>query len=84
MPVVFSPGKAGHPCPTLRAHVPFPQRRNQRQRTGRYRKGMISAPRSYQGVRRSVSDPEIFAPGQKSRAVARPTGRAVSRKRLSD
>jgi hypothetical protein len=45
---------------------------------------MISAYPSYQGVRRSVWDPETFAPGHKSRAEARPTGRAVSRERLGD
>ena len=39
---------------------------------------------SYQGVRRSVWDPETFAPGHKSRAEARPTGRAISRERLGD
>ena len=33
-------------------------------------------------VRRSVWDPETFAPGLKSRAEACPTGRAVSRERL--
>jgi hypothetical protein len=44
---------------------------------------MISAHPSYQGVRRSVWDPETFAQG-KSRAEARPTGRAVSRERLGD
>jgi hypothetical protein len=38
--------------------VPFPPRR-----TGRYWKGMISAHPSYQGFRRSVWDPETFAPG---------------------
>jgi hypothetical protein len=37
-----------------------------------------------QGVRRSVWDPEIFAPGHKSRAEAHPTGRTVSRERLGD
>ena len=37
-----------------------------------------------QGVRRSVWDPETFAPGQMSRAEARPTGRAVFRERLGD
>jgi hypothetical protein len=41
---------------------------------------MISARPSYQGVRRSVCDPETFAP----RAEARPTGRAVSKERLGD
>ena len=45
-------------------------------------KGMISAHPSYQGIRRSDWDPETFSPGQKSRAEARPTGRAVSRERL--
>jgi hypothetical protein len=45
---------------------------------------MISAHPSYQGVRRSVWDPETFAPGHKSRAEARPTMRAVSRERLGD
>jgi hypothetical protein len=45
---------------------------------------MISAHPSYQGVRRSVWDPETFAPGQKSRVEARPTGRVVSRERLGD
>ena len=33
---------------------------------------------------RSVWDPETFAPGHKSRAEARPTGRAISRERLGD
>ena len=37
-----------------------------------------------QEVRRSVGDPETFAPGHKSRAEARPTWRAVSRERLGD
>jgi len=59
--------------------VTFPPRR-----TGKYRKGMILAHPPYQGVRRSVWDPETFAPGHKSRTEARPTGRAVSRERLSD
>jgi hypothetical protein len=48
---------------------------------------MISARPSYQGVRRSVWDPETFAQGcqgHKSRAEARPTERAVSRERLGD
>ena len=58
--------------------VPFPPRRS-----GRYRKGMISAHSSCQGVRIGL-DPETFAPGQTSRAEARPTGRAVSRERLGD
>jgi hypothetical protein len=57
--------------------VSFPPRR-----TGRCRKGMILARPSYKGVRRSVW--ETFAPGHKSRAEARPTGRAVSRERLGD
>ena len=39
---------------------------------------------SYQGVRRSVSDPGAFAQGHESRLEARPTGRAVSRERLGD
>jgi hypothetical protein len=34
--------------------------------------------------RRSVWDPETFAPRHKSRAEARPTGLAVSRERLGD
>jgi hypothetical protein len=34
--------------------------------------------------RRSVWDPETFAPGHTSRVEARPTGRAVSRERLGD
>jgi hypothetical protein len=68
-------------CDTTRQRrfVPFPPIR-----TGKYRNGMISARPSYQGVRRSVWDPETFAPGHKSRAEARPTGRAVSRERLGD
>jgi hypothetical protein len=88
MPVFFSPGIAGPPVSHPTCHVPFPPRR-----TGRYRKGMISA-HPYQGFRRSGWDPETFrrsgwdpetfAPGQKSRAEARPTGRAVSRERLGD
>ena len=40
--------------------VPFPPKKN-----GRYRKGMFSACPSYQGVRRSVWDPETFAPGRR-------------------
>jgi hypothetical protein len=42
--------------PTRNVHVPP-------RRTGRYRKGMISARPLYQGVRRSVWDPETFAQG---------------------
>ena len=42
------------PHPTC--DIPFPART-----TGRYRKGIISARPSYQGVRRSVWDPETFA-----------------------
>ena len=60
IPVVFFPGMAGHPCPTL-CTIPFPPRR-----TGRYRKGMISARPSWQGVKRwgfEVWDPEIFTQG---------------------
>jgi hypothetical protein len=45
---------------------------------------MISAHPSYQGDRRSVCDPETFAPRQKPKAEARPTGRAVSKERLGD
>jgi hypothetical protein len=46
--------------------VPFPQRR-----TGRYWKGKISARPSYQGVRRSVWDPETFALGRRHVAVSK-------------
>ena len=59
---------------------PFPYKEN-RQISER---DDLGPPLSYQGVRRSVWDPETFAPGQKSRAEARPTGRAVSRERLGD
>jgi hypothetical protein len=52
IPVVFPPGMAGHPCLIL-WDVPFPPRS-----TGEYRKGMISARPLYQGVRRSICDPE--------------------------
>jgi hypothetical protein len=53
-------------------HVPFPPRR-----TGRYRKGMISARPSYQGVRRSVWNLETFArAGGTSHAEARLEGAA--------
>jgi hypothetical protein len=45
---------------------------------------MISPHPSYRGVRRSVWDPETFAPGHKSMAEARFTGRTVSRERLGD
>jgi hypothetical protein len=46
--------------------VPFPPRR-----TGRYRKGMISAHQSYQGVRRPVWDPETLAvPSAKGRGTS--------------
>jgi hypothetical protein len=75
----FSPWNGRSPVSHPTCDVPFPPRR-----TGRYRKGMISAHPSYQEVRRSVWDPETFAPGHKSRAEARPTGRAVSRERLGD
>ena len=75
----FFPWDGRSPVSHPTCDVPFPLRG-----TGRYRKGMISAHPSYQGVRRSVWDPETFAPGQKSRAEARPTGRAVSRERLGD
>ena len=34
------------------------------------------------GDQENIWDPETFAPRQKSRAEARPTGRAVSRERL--
>jgi hypothetical protein len=73
----FFPWDGRSPVSHPTCDVPFPPRR-----TGRYRKGMISARPSYQGVRRSFWDPETFAPGHKSRAEARPTGRAVSRERL--
>ena len=53
----------------LHATFPFPPRR-----TGEYWKGMISARPLYQGVRRSVWDPETFTPEHKSRAEARPRG----------
>jgi hypothetical protein len=39
---------------------------------------MISVHPSYQGVRRSVWDPETFAQGHRSKAEARPMVRAVS------
>jgi hypothetical protein len=75
----FVPWDGRSPVSHPTCDVPFPPRR-----TDRYQKGMISARPSYQGVRRSVWDPEAFAPGQKSRAEARPTGRAVSTERLGD
>jgi hypothetical protein len=78
----FSPWDGRSPGSHSTCDVPFPPRR-----TGRHRKGMLSAHPSYQGVRRSVGDPESFAPGQKSKAEARqsrPMGRAVSRERLGD
>jgi hypothetical protein len=71
----FFPWNGRSPVSYPTCKVPFPPRR-----TGRYGKGMISARPSYRGVRRSVWDPETFAPG----AVALPTGRAVSRERLGD
>ena len=49
--------------------IPFPPRR-----AGIYRKGMISARPSCQGVKRSVWDPETFA-------EARPTGRQIANRR---
>jgi hypothetical protein len=58
---------------------PFPSKEN-RQISERDDLGPPVVP----GVGRSVWDPETFAPGQKSRAEARPTGRAVSRERLGD
>jgi hypothetical protein len=76
MPVVLFPGTAGHPCPTLPAKSLSLQ--GERQILERDDLGP-----SYRGVRRSVWDPDTFAPG----AVARPTGRAVSRvsrERLGD
>ena len=76
---LFSPWDGRSPVSHPTCDVPFPARR-----TGRYRKGMISAHPSYQGVMRSVWDPETFAPGHKSRAEARPTGRAASRERQGD
>jgi hypothetical protein len=71
----FSPwdGRSTVSHPTC--DVPFPPRR-----TGRYRKGMISALPSYQGVRRSVWDPETSAQGR--RHV--PRGAPSRRKRLGD
>ena len=54
--------------------IPCPPRR-----TGIYRKGMISARPSWQGVKRSDWDPETLSQGE-----ARPTGRAVSKERLGD
>ena len=44
----------------LTCDVPFPPRR-----TGRFRKGMISARPSYQVVKSSGWDPETFAPGRR-------------------
>jgi hypothetical protein len=49
----FLPWDGRPPVSHPTCDVPFPPRR-----TGRYRKGMISA-----GVRRSVWGPETFAPG---------------------
>jgi hypothetical protein len=63
---LFSPLTAGHPVCHPTCDVPFPPRR-----TGENRKGMISANPSYQGVRRSVWDPETFAPGHKAGHMAK-------------
>jgi hypothetical protein len=72
--VVFFHWDGRSPVPHNTCDIPFPPRS-----TGRYRKRMISARLSYQGVRRSVWDPETFA-----QAEARPTGRTVSKERLGD
>jgi hypothetical protein len=58
--VTFFPGMAGHPYPTLRATFLSLSKEN-RQISER----MIAARPSYQGVRRSVRDPETFAPGRR-------------------
>ena len=61
IPVVFPPGMANHPCPTLR-RFPFKENRqtwvSETDSTWR----MISARPSYQGFRRSVGNPETLAP----------------------
>jgi hypothetical protein len=56
----FFPWDGRSPVSHPTCDVPFPPTR-----TGRYWKGMISARPSYQGVRRSVCDPETFAPGRR-------------------
>jgi len=58
IPVVLFPWDGRSPVSHPTYAVPFPPRR-----IGRYRKGMIWARPSYQGVRRSVGDPENFAQG---------------------
>jgi hypothetical protein len=58
IPVVFSPLDGGSPVSHPSCDIPFTPRR-----TGIYRKGMISARPSCQGVKRSLWDPETFAPG---------------------
>jgi hypothetical protein len=63
-PQFFSLGRSPVSHPTC--DVPFPPRR-----TGRYRKGMISARPSYKGVRRSVWDPKTFAQGGRTSHGAR-------------
>jgi hypothetical protein len=78
---------AGHPCPALRATSlslrPFPSKEH-RQISERDDLGPPVVPGGQEISLGSVWDPETFAPGQKSRAEARPTGRAVSRERLGD
>jgi hypothetical protein len=56
----FFPWDGKSPVSHPTCDVSFPQRR-----TGRYWKGMILARPSYQGFRRSVWDPETFAPGRR-------------------
>ena len=59
--------------------IPFPPRR-----TGIYRKGMISARPSWQGVKSVVAGGQVRDPETLAQGEARPTGRAVSKERLGD
>ncbi len=56
----FPPWDGRSPVSHPTCEVPFTPRR-----TSRYRKGMISARPSYQGVRRAVWDPDTFDPGRR-------------------
>jgi len=62
----FFPWDGRSPVPHRKCDIPFPPRC-----TGRYRKRTISARPSYQGVRRSVWDPETSALGRRLEGAAR-------------
>jgi hypothetical protein len=75
MPVVFSPGMACHPCPTLRATSLSLSKEN-RKISERDDLGPPVVP--------GVQEIGLGSRNLRPRAEARPTGRAVSRERLGD